>query len=80
MDENEVDKVEYSQWTNADRSPHEIKVQFVDVFLEKFSVIFEKLHAHDLTAKGVDQLHAPKERNPWARRLLILADISENFL
>jgi hypothetical protein len=51
FDDNDEDKVEYSQWTNTDQSTLERKVQGVVEFLEKFSWMMEKLQLHDLIAK-----------------------------
>ena len=46
-DDNKVDKAEYSQWTNTDRSTLERKVQGVD----DFSIMMEKHQLHDLITK-----------------------------
>ena len=79
FDDNEVDRVEYSQWTNTDRSTLERKVQGVDEFLEDFSIMVEKLQLHDLIAKMQADFMRQKKQSLGEGEFLVLADFSENF-
>ncbi|KAL5518045.1 hypothetical protein EMCRGX_G003713 [Ephydatia muelleri] len=79
FDDNDIDKVEYSQWTNTDRSTLERKVQGVDEFLEDFSVMMQKLQLHDLIAKMQADFMRQKKQNLGPGEFLVLADFSENF-
>eukprot|EP00731_Ephydatia_muelleri_P034712 Em0073g9a len=79
MDRNDVDAVEFQQWTTTDRATLETKVLSVNEFLGTFVTMVKKLLVHDFVAKQQTAFMQKTKESLKEGEFLVIADFSENY-
>eukprot|EP00731_Ephydatia_muelleri_P003574 Em0001g3574a len=79
MDRNDVDAVEFQQWTTTDRATLETKVLSVNEFLDTFVTMVKKLLVHDFVAKQQTAFMQKTKESLKEGEFLVIADFSENY-
>ena len=74
-----VDEVQYSKWTNTDRSSLETICQTVEDFVQSFSDCLESLLVHDFVAKSQGEYLRDLKGKLQPGEVIILGDFSENY-
>ena len=79
MDRNDVDAVEFQQWTTTDCATLETKVLSVNEFLDTFVTMVKKLLVHDFVAKQQTAFMQKTKESLKEGEFLVIADFSENY-
>ena len=79
FNEEEIDKIEFKQWTTTDRSNLQTIVQSIDEFIENFLDKLETLRRHDFIAKQQSRYLAERKESLKDGKFRVIGDFSENF-
>ena len=79
FNEEEIEEIEFKQWTTTDRSTLQTIVQSTDEFIESFLDKLEKLRRHDFIAKQQSRYLAERKESLKEGEFLVIGDFSENF-
>ena len=74
----EIEEVEFKQWTTTDRSTLQTIVQSADEFIESFLDKLETLRRHDFIAKQQSRYLAERKESLKEGEFLVTGDFSEN--
>ena len=78
-EDNDVDEVEFKQWTSTDRSKLETMVEPIEDFVEAFIEKLYTLKRHDFIAKQQSQYLCKRKEGLVEGEFLVIGDFSENF-
>ena len=79
LSEEEIEEIEFKQWTTTDRSTLQTIAQSTDEFIESFLDKLETLRRHDFIAKQQSRYLAERKESLKEGEFLVIEDFSENF-
>ena len=79
LNEEEIEEIEFKQWTTTDCSTLQTIVQSTDEFIESFLDKLEALRRHDFIAKQQSRYLAERKESLKEGEFLAIGDFSENF-
>ena len=77
FNEEEIEEIEFKQWTTTDHSTLQTIVQSTDEFIENFLDKLETLRRHDFNAKQQSRYLAERKESLKEGEFLVIGDFSE---